>query len=69
MEKDWVVIHTTKQIYISEMIRDILEQSQIASVVLNKMDSSYLNFGEIEILVKASNVILSKHIIDKMDLD
>lgn len=69
MEKDWVIIHTTKQIYISEMIKDILEQNQIASVILNKMDSSYLNFGEIEVLVVAANVIKAKHIINKMDLE
>lgn len=68
MEKNWLVIHTTKQIYISEMIKDILEQNQIASVILNKMDSSYLNFGEIEILVRAANVIKAKHLIVKMDL-
>ena len=68
MEKDWVIIFSTDQIYKSEMIKDILDQDHIDCVVLNKMDSSYLNFGGIEILVHSDNVIKAKHIIEKMKI-
>ncbi|NOZ47830.1 MAG: DUF2007 domain-containing protein [Chlorobi bacterium] len=68
MEKGWVVIFSTNQIYKSEILKDVLENNNIDCVVLNKRDSSYLNFGNIEILVRKEDIIPAKHLINKADL-
>ena len=67
MEKDWVNIFTTDKYYLAEIIKDLLADNDINSVIMNKKDSSYLSFGEIEIYVKAENVIKSKFLINKVE--
>ncbi|SVC34268.1 uncharacterized protein METZ01_LOCUS287122 [marine metagenome] len=39
----------------------------ILTISLNKKDSSYLVFGEIELYVKKENVILAKNLIAKQN--
>lgn len=42
-----------------------LEEEGIHDIILNNMDSSYNNFGKVELYVKQNDVIRAKHIIDK----
>ncbi len=55
MEKDWVVVYKTVDLYRAEMAKQILEGEGIEAVVMNHKDSTYLVFGEIELLVKSEN--------------
>jgi hypothetical protein len=45
------------------MIKDILTQEDIACVLINRQDSSYL-FGQVDILVPAESVIRALHLIN-----
>ncbi|MFC2087092.1 putative signal transducing protein [Bacteroidota bacterium] len=51
MEKDWSLLYTTDKIYESEMLKDFLLSKNIKSIAINKQDSSYKSFGEVEIYV------------------
>lgn len=51
MEKNWIRIFTSPNYYRSEMIRQALAGHDIHSVVLSRQDSSYQNFGEVEVYV------------------
>jgi transcription antitermination factor NusA-like protein len=51
MEKDWIKIFTSANYYRSEMVKQALAGREIDSVILSKQDSSYHNFGEIEVYV------------------
>ncbi len=55
MEKDWVVVYKTVDLYRAEMAKQILEGEGIEAVIMNHKDSTYLVFGEIELLVKSEN--------------
>ena len=68
MEKGWVTIFTTSQLYKAEILKDVLADQNIDSVVLNKQDSSYLTFGGIEVLVRNDDVISAKNILNKTEL-
>ena len=48
MEKEWVKIYTTTNFFQIELVRQVLEEHDIASVLMNKQDSSY-RFGQIEL--------------------
>ena len=48
---DWIKIYSTRNYPESVIISGMLEENNIPVQVLNKQDSSYLNFGEIEIYV------------------
>ena len=51
MEKNWVRIFITFKYYQAEIVKQVLIENQIESVVLNKQDSSHRTFGEIEVYI------------------
>ncbi len=51
MEKNWVKIYTSTNNYKAALVTTLLKDHAIEVVELNKKDSSYLNFGEIELYI------------------
>ena len=51
MEKDWIKIFTSSDFYRSEIVKQVLIENQIDAVLLNKQDSSYRSFGQIEVYI------------------
>ncbi len=64
-KQEWKKIYATGNSFDSELIRSKLIDSGIECKSLNKKDSAYL-FGEIELYVKAEDVIKAKYIITKL---
>jgi hypothetical protein len=52
MEKNWVKIYSSADYYKSEMIKQALAVNSIDTVLLNKQDSSYCTFGDIELYIR-----------------
>ena len=65
MEKGWASIYSSSQEHVVTIAKDILEENNIASIIINKKDSSYL-FGEIELFVKNENVIRAKYLLKNL---
>ena len=57
MEKNWAVIYSTDQMYLAELAKQMLADHDIEAVVINKRDSSYNAFGDIEVCVNRDNMI------------
>ena len=55
MEKDWIIVFETSLSHQAEIARDLLEAEDIVAVIINKRDSSYTAFGELEVYVHESN--------------
>lgn len=51
MEKNWVKIYTSTNNYKTALVTTLLKDHAIDVVELNKKDSSYQNFGEIELYI------------------
>ena len=51
--KDWFKLYSTKNYAEANIIKGMLEENNIRAVILNKLDSSYLAFGDIEVYVPA----------------
>lgn len=66
MEKQWIKVYTTNNIYHAEMIKKMLADNEIDSFIINKMDSNYF-FGDIEIYTLPDLVMKSKLLIDKFE--
>lgn len=60
---DWNIVFTTTQAYQASIVKDFLEDNDMDVVVVNKQDSFYVTIGEIEVYVKAENIIRAKHLI------
>lgn len=58
----WQSIYSTNQLYMAEMVKDILNDNDIEAILFNQQDSLYL-FGEIEVKVNPDDVIRSKFIL------
>ena len=51
--QDWFKLYSTKNYLEANIIKGKLEENNIQAVILNRQDSSYVAFGEIELYVPA----------------
>ena len=63
--KNWDKIFSTKNFAEASIVQGFLEENEVPVQVLNKQDSSYPMFGEIELYVPAHLNITAKQLIDK----
>ena len=67
MKEGWVIAYTTNQMFDAELFKRVLGDHDIDSVILNKMDSSYKAFGEIEVYVRQDNILRAKRLAKEFD--
>ncbi|MEM9856723.1 MAG: DUF2007 domain-containing protein [Bacteroidota bacterium] len=65
---DWQKVFSVEQSYKAEIVKDILENSNLRPVIVSKRDSSYSNFGNFEVHVPADEVLRAMRIIES-DID
>lgn len=51
MRQPWILLLRTPDFTKASIIKGMLEENRIRVMLLNKQDSSYLNFGDIELYV------------------
>jgi hypothetical protein len=61
----WIKIRTTRSLPEANIMKGMLEENNIAAVLLNRQDSSYLVFGEIELYVQPQFKDIAKHLLDQ----
>jgi len=66
MDKDLVQIYSTGQVYLAELVRQMLSDHNIQSFIVNKQDSVY-KFGDIELFVNRDHVIRAKMLIQEFE--
>ncbi len=57
MEKDWKQVFLSGDMYKVEIAKGLLKNQNINSVILNKKDSVYQTFGNIELYVSKEDEI------------
>ena len=68
MEKNkWVQVYKTRTTYRAEIVKQLLKLNDIKCVSVNKIDSSYNNFGYYEVLVVEKNYLKAEKLIQKLD--
>lgn len=65
----WKKIFMTRNMAEASIIQGMLEENQIPVQILNKQDSSYLNFGDIELHVPADLEEAAKALLDKESIN
>ena len=60
----WSKIYASKKPYRAEIVKDILEQHEIKAIIMNRKDSAYDIFGQIEVHVEAEKVLTALKIIE-----
>lgn len=54
-KEDWIKVYETPSVSNAEIVKGNLEENGIDAVIMNKKDSSYLTFGQVEVYVKPVN--------------
>lgn len=67
MEENWILVLSTPQPWQGEMAKQILEENGIEAVVMNRRDSSYTVFGEVEVYVVKEDVERSKELLKNIE--
>jgi hypothetical protein len=65
MEK-WFLIYSTQNLAQASIVKGMLEENKIPVSLLNKQDSSYLNFGEIELYVPTHLKELASNLVNQV---
>ena len=60
----WIKVFESKKEHKIEIVKDILAEVEIDSVIMNKKDSAYNIFGKYELHVSAENVVRALRIIE-----
>ena len=68
-ESSWKIVYKTDLSYRSEIIKQILDKNTIESISLNKIDSSYNNFGYYEVFANEIDYDEANNIIQKINFD
>jgi hypothetical protein len=51
MEQGWIKVYTSNESFAAELVQAVLKDHEFNPVLINKRDSSYLNFCAFEIYV------------------
>ena len=62
-----MMVYSTNQIYLAEIAKQVLADKEIRSIIINKKDSSYNDFGDIELYVNRDFVIKAKALIKEIE--
>jgi len=63
--KEWILLLKTTNPAEASIVQGMLEENSIPVQILNKRDSSYLNFGDIEVYVPTTLRDVAKALLDK----
>lgn len=63
--KQWYLLYKTRNSAEANILKGMLEENLIPVQLMNKQDSSYLNFGDIEIHVPINLKDVAKSLLDK----
>ncbi len=67
--KSWSKIYSTDNYAEASIIKGMLEENNIQAILLNKQDSSYLLFGEIELYVSVHFKDVAIHLVNNILLN
>ncbi|NCI47667.1 putative signal transducing protein [Sediminibacterium soli] len=65
----WIKLYVTRNTTEASIIQGMLEENEIPVQVMNKQDSSYLNFGDIELYVPEHLLLTASRLLDQSMLN
>ena len=67
MEKDWVIAKSFSKAYIADIAVEVLADNEIRGVIMNKKDSSYQTFGDIDVYVETANLEKAQKVLEELN--
>jgi hypothetical protein len=60
----WFLVYSTRNLPEANIVAGMLEENKVPVMIMNKQDSSYLNFGNIEIWVPTHLKDVARQLMD-----
>ncbi len=67
--EDWKCVYTTNQVYKAEAVKTFLANENVESVVVNKKDSDFTVFGEVELYVQPENENIALELVKQISIE
>jgi len=67
-DPDWVLIYTSSLPHQINIVKAVLADNHIQSFEVNKIDSTYISIGEIDLFVHRNDEVLTRFLIKTHDL-
>jgi len=68
MEIGWVIVYSTADEYLGTVAKELLQENDIESVMMNHKDSAYAFMGEVEIYVSEENEKQAVKILEQLKI-
>jgi hypothetical protein len=62
---NWIILYKTDNVAKANIVKGMLEENNVPVILMNKQDSSYLNFGEIEVYVPIHLKTIANDLLNK----
>jgi len=69
MDENWILLLASGEQHQIQIFKSMLESNQIPAIILNKQDSAYLAFGDIELYVPRDKFVQARYLIDRSSND
>ena len=66
MEKGWVNVFTANEEFLVDIAKELLQENNIESVVINHKDSALASFGDVELYVREEDEKQAATILDQL---
>jgi hypothetical protein len=67
--ENWKCVYSTDQVYKAEAVKEFLAKEDIEAFVINKKDSAYTVFGDVELFVQPEDEHLAIEIIKEFRIE
>lgn len=65
LSEPWVKVFSSSQLYLAEIVKGVLEENEVPTILLNKQASIYNMFGEIEVYVPETDSLKAYYLINQ----
>jgi hypothetical protein len=68
MEKGWMTVYSTADEYLGTIAKELLQENEIETVMINHKDSAYSFMGEIELYVREEEEKQAVEILEQLKI-
>jgi hypothetical protein len=68
MEIGWKIVYSTSDEYLGTIAKELLQDNEIESVLMNHKDSSYSFMGEVDLYVREENEKMAVKILEQLKI-
>lgn len=67
--ENWKCVYSTDQVYKAEAVKEFLAEGDVEAVIVNKKDSAYTVFGDVELFVQPEDENLAIELIKEFSIE